>query len=108
MFLRHKHPERSQVLAGCCAFGFRQLLSDGRLEVEILEVDGGGVGRIVLGDRGMFVGFHARHHETVFIGVKGGASSAETLNLEQVIVTTFIDRSSYLLDDAVPIRELVG
>jgi len=30
------------------------------------------------------------------------------MNLEQVIVTTFIDRSSYLLDDAVPIRELVG
>jgi hypothetical protein len=56
----------------------------------------------------MFVGFHARHHETVSTGVKGGASSAEALNLEQVIVTTFIDRPRYLLDDAAPIRELVG
>jgi hypothetical protein len=30
------------------------------------------------------------------------------MNLEQVIVTTFIDRPCYLLDDAIPIRELVG
>jgi len=76
MFLRHKHPERSQILAGYCAFGFPQLLSDGRLEVEILEVDGGGVDRFVLGSQGMFVGFHGRQHETVSTGVKRGASSS--------------------------------
>ena len=71
LFLPHEHPERSQVLAGYCAFGFPQLPSDDRLEIEILELDDGDVGRFVLGHRGMFVGFHACHHETVSTSVKG-------------------------------------